>query len=230
MQQGIRALGFAGFSCKLVDRFDDRANLLVCKLDGAEEIVLSDLFTAAFDHHDGICGAGDDDVHSAGFVLWKRRIADVRPIFVPADADGGDRLFEGNVAQRESGARSANAEHVGVELRVDRKNRRDDLNVVAEAVGEERANWSVDLPRADHGMLGGTSFALDVSSRNFSGGVHLLFKIAGQWKKVDAFTRFLGGGDGAEHDVLIAITNQRGAVCLLRQFAGFDGHRAPADR
>ena len=40
---------------------------------------------------------------------------------------------------------------------------------------------------------------------------------------------FSGGGGGAEHDVLVAVTNQRGAVGLLREFAGLNDHRAPAD-
>ena len=200
------------------------------ELDRAEKVFLGDLVAAALNHHDGVGGSGDHDVHAAAVVLRERGIADELAVFVAADAHGGDRLLERNVAQRERGARGADAEHVGIELRIDGKHGRDDLNVVAKTVGEQRTNWAIDLTRAEHAVLGGASFTLDVASRNLSGGVHFLFEVAGKWEKVDAFTRFLGGSDGAEHDVLIAITNQRGAVCLLRQFAGFDGHRAPADR
>ena len=205
-------------------------NLAVRELDRAEEVVLGDFVSAAFDHHDRVGRAGDHDVHAAGFVLRQRRVADVLAVFVAADAHCGDGLLERDVAKRERGAGGADAEHVGVEFRIDRKDGRDDLNVVAESVGKERTDRPIDLPRAEHGVFGRTSFALDVAARNFSGGVHLLFEIAGEGEEVDAFARFLGGSGGAEHDVLIAITNQRGAVCLLREFAGFDGHRAPADR
>ena len=132
--------------------------------------------------------------------------------------------------KRERGAGGADAEHVGVELGIDRKHGRDDLNVVAETFGKERTNRPIDLTRAEHRVFGRTPFTLDVTAGNLSGGIHLLFEIAGKGEEVDAFARLLGGGHGAEHDVLIAITNQRGAVCLLREFAGFDGHRAPADR
>ena len=230
MSSGNSRFFFAVFFGELIDRFDDLADLGVSELDRAEEIFLGDLVAAALDHHDGVGGAGDDDVHAAGSVLRQRGIADECAVLVAAHAHGGDRLVERNVAERERGARGADAEHVGVELRIDRKHRRDDLNVVAETLGEERANRPVDLARADHRVFGRPSFALDVAAGNLSGRVHLLFEVAGKWEKVDAFTRFLGGGGGAEHDVLVAITNQRGAVCLLRQFAGFDGHRAPADR
>ena len=199
------------------------------ELDGAEEVFLVDFVAAAFDHHHGICRAGDDDVHAAGFVLRQRRIADVLAVFVASDAHGGDRFVERNVAERERRAGGADAQHVGVEFGIDREHGRDDLHVVAEAVGKERADRPVDLTRAEHGVFGRTPFALDVAAGNFAGGVHLLFEIAGEGEEVDAFARFLGGGDGAEHDVLVAITNQRGAVCLLREFAGFDDHRAPAD-
>ena len=81
-----------------------------------------------------------------------------------------------------------------------------------------------------HGVLGWTPFAFDETAGNFSGCIHLFFEIAGEGEEVDAFARFLGGSYGAEHDVLVAITNQCGAVSLLREFAGLDDHRAPADR
>ena len=117
-----------------------------------------------------------------------------------------------------------------IEFGIDRQHGRNDLHVVTETVGEERANRAIDLTRAEHGVFARTAFALDETARNFAGSVHLLFEIAGEWEEIDAFARFGGGGDGAEHDILVAVTNQRGAVSLLREFAGLDDHRAPADR
>ena len=227
---GYSRFGLPAFLRELVDRRDDLANLGVRELDRAEELFLVDFVAAALDHHDGVGRSGDHDVHAAGLVLRQRRIADVLAVLVATDAHCGDGLIERNVAQRERGAGGADAEHVGVELGIDREHRRDDLNVVAKTVGEERTNRAIDLARADHRVLRRPAFALDVAAGDLSGGVHLLFEVAGQREKVDTFAGFFGGGDGAEHDVLIAITNQSGAVCLLREFAGFDDHRAPADR
>jgi hypothetical protein len=78
-------------------------------------------------------------------------------------------------------------------------------------------------------VFGGATFALDVTARNFSGRIHLLFEVAGEWEEVDAFARFLGGGNGREDHIGVAVANQRAAVCLLRQFAGLDDQRATAD-
>ena len=227
-----RELAFllARFFRELIDRLDDLFDLALRELDRAEEIFLADLFAAAFDHHDRIGRAGDDDVHAAGDVLVERRIDDVLAVFVASDANRGNRLLERNVAERERRAGRADADDVGVEHRIHREHRRDDLNVVTEAVGEQRTDGAIDLTRTEHRVLGGAAFALDESARNLAGGVHLLFEVAGEWEKVYAFARFCGGGDGAEHDVLIPVTNERRAVGLLCQFAGFDDHRAPADR
>ncbi len=68
------------------------------ELDGAEEIVFADFVTAALDHHNRIGGSGDHDVHSAGFVLRQRRIADVLALLVTPNANGGDGFLERNVA------------------------------------------------------------------------------------------------------------------------------------
>ncbi len=64
------------FFDQLVDRFDDLLDLAVRELDGTEKHVLGDFVAAAFDHHDAVGGAGDDDFHAAGFVL--RRALDWR--------------------------------------------------------------------------------------------------------------------------------------------------------
>ena len=151
------------------------------------------------------------------------------PVLVAADAYRGDRFFERDIAQGQRRTGGAHAEHVGVEIRIDRQHGRNDLHVVTEPVRKERANRAVDLARTEDGVFGRASFALDESAGDFSGGKHLFFKIASEREPVDTFARFGGGGGGTEHDVLIAVTNQSGAVCLLREFAGFDDHRAPAD-
>jgi hypothetical protein len=78
-------------------------------------------------------------------------------------------------------------------------------------------------------VFGGTAFALDVTARNLSGGVHLLFKIAGEWEKVDACPRCCGGGHGAQNYILVAITDESGTVRLLGKFAGLDDQRTAAD-
>jgi len=45
------------------------------------------------------------------------------------------------------------------------RGRRDDLDVVAKAVGEQRTYRAIDLARAEHAVFGGPAFALDVAAR-----------------------------------------------------------------
>ena len=63
-----------------------------------------------------IGGAGDDDVHAAGFVLRQRRIDDVLAVFVASDAHRGDVLVERNIGNRECRTGGAHGEDVGVEF------------------------------------------------------------------------------------------------------------------
>ncbi len=184
--------------------------------DGAEEVLLAELFAGAFDHHDGVGCAGDDDLHPARFVLRKRRVADVVAVFVASDANGGDGLLDGTIRNCERGAGGANREHVGVEFGIDRKHRRDDLNVVAEAVGKQWPDRTVDLARGKRGVFGRTSFALDVSSGDLAGGVHPFFEFAGEREEIDSFARLRRNSDGGENDVLLAVTDEGAAVGLFR--------------
>ena len=163
----ILALFLAAPLDELIDRFDDALDLTVRELDRTEERLLVDLIAAAFDHHYAVGGAGDDDLHAAGFVLRERRVGDERAVLVASHPDRGDGFVERNVAERERGAGRAYAEHVGVEFGVDREYGRDDLHVVAETVGEQRANRPIDLPRTEHGMFARTAFALDKTAGTF---------------------------------------------------------------
>ena len=68
-RSGNSRLALPALLGELVDRGDDFLDVLVRELDGSEELILGDLFAAALDHHDGLGGPGDDDVHTTGFVL-----------------------------------------------------------------------------------------------------------------------------------------------------------------
>ena len=215
---GYSRFGFAGFLRELVDRGDDLLDLSVRELDGAEEIFLGDLVAAAFDHHDGVGRAGDDDVHAAGFVLRKRGIADVLAVSHRGRRARRRRSCRTGMSETASAAPAAHTASTSASSsRIDRQHRRDDLHVVAEAVGEQRTDRPVDLARAEHGVLGRTAFALDVAARNLSGGVHFLFEFAGEGEEIDAFARFLRGGDGGEDDVGVAIADETRSRWLASQ-------------
>jgi len=205
------------------DRFDvnrmDREDQRRAERDRGEEIFLGHFARAAFDHHDGVGGAGNHDFHSADLVLLERRIGDELTVLIATDAHGGDVLVEWDVADGERCARGHDGKGVGVQPRVGREDRRDDLDVVTETVRKKRTDGAIDLASRENGVFGRTSFTLDVAARNLAGRVHLLFVIAGEGEEVDSLTRFLRRRRGAEDDDLIAVADESAAVCLLRKLA-----------
>jgi hypothetical protein len=217
------------FFLKLIDRGNDLLDLGVRELNGAEEVFLRYLVSAAFDHHDAVERTGDDDIHAAGFVLGQRRVDDVLAVLVAPDAHGGDVLGERDVGNGEGRAGGANREDVGVEFAIDRKHRRHDHDVVAEAVFEERSDRTVDLARAQGAVLRWTAFALDVAARDLARGVHLLFEFTGQGKEIDTRARLLRCGDGCKDNVGVAVANDYAAIGLLSKLAGLDGQGATPD-
>ena len=75
----------------------------------------------------------------------------------------------------ERGRGADDAEHVGVVLLVGGEHGDDDLDVVAVALGEERADRPVGQARGEDRVLGGAAFALDEAAGDLAGGVHALF-------------------------------------------------------
>ena len=61
-----------------------------------------------------------------------------------SDVHTGNRSAKGNVADTKCTTRANHAGDFGRVILVEAKNRRDNLNVIAEAVGEERSNRTVN--------------------------------------------------------------------------------------
>ena len=88
-------------------------------------------------------GAGDDEVELAALHLLDGRVEDVLAVDI-ADAGGADRAEERNARQRQGGRAADQRDDVGVVLQVVAQHGGDDLDLVAEAVGEQRADRAVD--------------------------------------------------------------------------------------
>ena len=99
-------------------------------------------------------------------------------------------------------------------MRVGRKHHGDDLGLAAEAFREQRTDGTIDLTAGKNFALAGTSFALDESARNASGGVGVLTVVNREREKVDALAGFGVGAGGGENHV-VADADNAGAVCLL---------------
>ena len=96
----------------------------------------------------------------------------------------------------ESATRRRRADHrrdVGIDFRIDRQHRRDDLHFVVEAVREQRAERPVDQAAGQRLLLGRAALALEEAAGDLARGVGLLLVVDGQREEVLAGLRRLGG-------------------------------------
>ncbi len=117
--------------------------LCVAEADGAEHDVLGQLLRLGFHHQHAFGGAGDHQVELAVLHLLGGRVQDVLAVDV-ADAGGGDRAEERDAGQGQRGRAADHRDDVGVVLQVVAEHGGDDLHLVAEALGEQRADRAVD--------------------------------------------------------------------------------------
>ena len=121
----------------------DRVDGLLRHFEDLDHVLFADFVHLALDHDDGVAFAGHHEVHVAMLQLSNRRIDDKRTVD-PADAHLGDRAVEGSAGQQKRYRSTVAGEHVAVVFAIGRDDRADDLYLVAEPVGKERADGPVD--------------------------------------------------------------------------------------
>src|SRR5581483_11069689 len=97
-----------------------------------------------------------------------------------------DRAVPRDVRDVERGARAGEREDLGLVLFVAREDRRDDLRVLLEAVGEERAQRAVHDAAGEDLFLALARLALEEAAGDLAGRVGLLDELAGEREEVDA--------------------------------------------
>ena len=217
------ALRLAAELAELFDDRDDFLDFVVAADDRFENFGFRNFACAAFDHHDGVLGAGDQDFE-VGFALVDLRPGRVDDVLAvdAAHAASCRRAVERNVGDVES-CRSADCGgDVDVGFLIDREDRRDDLRVVEIAFREERADRAVDHTSRKSRFLSRATFALVEAAGDFAGGVEFFGELDGEREEIRACARFLSGARGHE-DAGVAVADENGAVGLFGEFAGFDG-------
>ena len=179
-------LGLAGQGNQLVDGGNNLLDLGMAKLDGLEDDLFALFLGARLDHHDAVLVTDDHDVDGGGSALGIGRIDDKLAIHA-AHTNGANRGAEGNVGESQGAGGGVDAHHVGVIFLVGGEDQCDDLGLVAESIGEQRADGAVDLAAGEDFLFAGTALALDEASGNASTGIGVLAVIHGEGEKVDAF-------------------------------------------
>ena len=148
---------------------------------------------------------------------------------IEREAHTGDRAGERQARDLGRQRGGVDRERVVELARRDREHGDDDLDLVAEALDERRAQRAVD-ETADEDRLGrGTALTAEERAGDLAGGVRALFDVDGQREEVEALPRGLAGaGRGEEHRLLVEVCGD-GALRLLGEAAGFEPDDAGAE-
>jgi hypothetical protein len=172
--------------------------------------------------------AGHDHVEDGALELLVGREAD--PLAVDqADAHAADRAGERQAGQLGRGGGRVDRDHVVEVLRVQRHHGAHDLDLVAQALGEGRAQRAVDQTAGQDRVLGRTALAPEERAGNAPGGVHTLLDVHGQREEVQLVLGVLGVGGGRENHRLVVQVGHGRAGGLSRQPTGLEGHLAGAE-
>ncbi|MNX81918.1 hypothetical protein D3C86_1136240 [compost metagenome] len=226
--QALIELGGLDVELLLADLLDDLflpgaelAHRVPAHFDRLEHFGLGHELDAGLDHHDGVRGARDHQVHVALVGLGEGRVD--HPLIVDAaDANATDGAREGNVGDHQGRRGAEHGEHVGLDVLIARQHVSDDLHVVAEAIREEGADRTVDQTPGQDGVLGGATLAAHEAAGDAADRVHLLFVVDQQGEEVDALAGGLRHGRRHQHGGAARL-DQDGTARLLGVLA--EGHR-----
>ena len=199
---------------------------LVAEHDRVSHHVLGQDLGAGLDHHDGVSGAGDDEVELGLLHLAGQRV-DHELAVDAADADGADGALEGDLADGQRGRRGDGADDVRVVLLVGREHREHALHVVLVALGEERADGTVGQATGEDGRLGRARLTLDEAAGDLARGVHPLLEVDGEREEVETGAGVGPIGRAQQHGV--AVLHGHGTTSEVGHLASLDGDGATAE-
>ena len=103
-----------------------------------------------------------------------------------------------------------------------REDRLDDLDLVAQALDEGRAQRAVDQPAGEDRVLGRAALAAEERAGDAPGRVHPLLDVHGQREEVETLPRLLARGGRRQDDGLVVQDDEGGAGRLTGETAGFE--------
>ena len=188
---------------------------------------LGELLGPRLDHHDGVLGAGHEQVELAlGAQVRGGGVHDALPVPV-AHPHRGHRVVEGDVGDVEGGGGAGDGQGVGVVLHVRGEQQADHLGLAGVALREERPQRPVDHARGQDLLLVRPALALEEPAGDLARGVGVLAVVHGQGQEVHAHPRLLLRAGGGQHH-RVAQADEDRAVGLLGHAPGLDGQGVPA--
>ena len=183
------------------------------------------------DHHDGDVvtddPAGDDHVEGRALDVGEVREGD--PLAVDErDADAADRAGEGQTRDLRGERRGVDRQDVVLVVGVDRQDRDDDLDLVAQTLDEGRAQRPVDEPAGEDRVGAGTALPTEEAAGDTTRGVHALLDVHRQREEVEVVLGVLAGRRGRQEHGLAVEVRGDCATGLLGQAARLEPDGAGA--
>ena len=196
--------------------------MLVTEHDSTQHDLFRQPVGFGFDHQHSILGAGDDEFELG---IFERREAGIEDIFAVNVADLGrtDRAGERHARNRE---RSRGADHrrdIGIDVRVERHDGRNDLHFVGEALREQRSNGAIDESAGQDLLLARAPFALEETARDLARGIGFFLVVDGQREEVTTRIRGFLADCRDKHGGLGHV-DDNGTVCLASYCARINGY------
>ena len=200
----------------------ERADRLLGEHEGGEHVLFGNLVSAGLEHVDRVLGTGDDEIEVGVLSLVKGRVDEkLTGVGVATDAHAGKRALERQPGGHQGCRGAHDRDDVRLVDLVGGEDGGDNLNLVAEPVGERRADRTVNHPSSKGGLLTRARLTLDETARKLAGGIHPLLEVDRQREEVQVLRELRRGG-GHEDDGL-ALTHKNGSTGLLGQLAGLEG-------
>ena len=207
---------------QVIDGANGNLHLLVAEHHRAEHHVFRQFLGFGLHHQHRPLGARHHQIQLRGFQFLAGRVEQVLAVVVtdPGRADGA---IERHAGQRHRRRGTQQRRNFRVHLIVQRHHGGDDLQLVGEAVGKQRAQRPVDQPGGQGFALGRTALAPEKAAGNAARRVGTLLIVHPQRQEVPAFLGFPGGDHGHQHHG-IGHVDQHRATGLTGDFAGLQGH------
>ena len=158
---------------------------------------------SGFDHQKSFLGASNAQIERRNFHFLDGGVHHQFSVH-KTNSDCPDWTAKGNVGNHQSSRSGVDREHVQRIFRVCGKRHQHDLDFIAHAFREERAQRAVGQASHECGIGGGASFAAEERSGDFAAGVHTFFVIHSQREEVTALTQVAHCGCSKHHTVTLA--------------------------
>ena len=207
----------------------DRAQLLdtlMTELKSLDHLFFTDLLGAGLNHVDGFLGAGNGQSQCCTLCLFNGRIDNKFPVNL-ADDHARNRTVERNIRNAQCQRRTEHCSHAAVTIRIQRKHRIDNLNLVAESLRKQRTNRTVNQTRRQRRMLRRTSFTTNEVARNRTLRIHLLVVENRQRKEICVLC--LVGSCRRRQNNRVIVADQYRPACLFRHLTVFNSDCAAVE-